>query len=156
MDVAENEQDRDELSARLLGAVGRFRRGVRRSAGVRFPSDGVTSSQAEFLRFVGRNPGTSVGEAAAALGLAANTVSTLVSASITAGLVDRTPDPSDRRIGLLTLTGEAQHRFDAVRRSRRDAVGLALDGLPTRDVQRLSDALGILDRLTEALGEEHE
>lgn len=157
MNAQHSSTDVDELSARMFGTIGRFRRGVRRSSGLRFPGtgEGVTAAQAEFLRFVGRHPGATVGEAAAHLGLAANTVSTLVSATISSGLVSRTQADADRRVGVLTLTDEAQQRADAARESRRDAVATALESLSAEDRWHLEAGLGIIDRLTEKLGEVH-
>ena len=70
---------RADLVAELFGIVGRFRRTIRRTASVSFVTSGLTESQAELLRLVGRQPGISVSAAAAELGLAANTASTLVS-----------------------------------------------------------------------------
>ncbi len=69
---------RTDLVADLFGTVGRFRRTIRRAAGASF-FVGLTESQAELLRLVARQPGISVSAAAAELGLAANTASTLVS-----------------------------------------------------------------------------
>src|SRR6185437_8234753 len=61
----------------LLDALGAFRRTLRRHVGAPF-SPPLTSAQVELVRVVRREPGTSVAEAAEKLGVAPNTVSTLV------------------------------------------------------------------------------
>jgi len=70
---------RTDLIAELFSVVGRFRRQLRRSTGRGFDAAGLTQSQGEMLRLVGRQPGISVREAATELGLVPNTASTLVS-----------------------------------------------------------------------------
>ena len=64
---------RTDLIAQLFNVVGRFRRQLRRSTGSGFDTTGVTESQAEMLRLVGRQPGISVREAATELALVPNT-----------------------------------------------------------------------------------
>ena len=57
---------------------------------------------------VGRQPGISVREAAAELSLVPNTASTLVSKLAADGLLIRSVDTDDRRVGRLKLTAPAQ------------------------------------------------
>ncbi|WP_194163477.1 MarR family winged helix-turn-helix transcriptional regulator [Mycolicibacterium sp. P1-5] len=142
---------RTDLVADLFGTVGRFRRTVRRAAGTSFV--GVTESQAELLRLVGRQPGISISAAAAELGLAANTASTLVSKLSTEGLVARTPDPDDRRVGRLELTPPAQKLADASRAARRAALAEALHELDHDDTRALADGIRVLTKLTAKLQE---
>jgi len=142
---------RTDLVADLFGTVGRFRRTVRRAAGASFV--GLTESQAELLRLVGRQPGISVSAAAAELGLAANTASTLVSKLSTEGLLERTPDPDDRRVGRLHLTPPAQKLADASRAARRAALAEALDELDDDDTRALAEGMRVLAELTTKLRE---
>ena len=87
---------RTDLAAELFGVVGRFRRQLRRVAGAGFDRDGLTQSQTELLRLVARRPDVSIREAAAELGLAANTASTLVSRLAAENLLIRSVDSTDR------------------------------------------------------------
>jgi DNA-binding MarR family transcriptional regulator len=144
---------RTDLVAELFGTVGRFRRTVRRAAGGSFVTSGLTESQAELLRLVGRQPGISVSAAATELGLAANTASTLVSKLSAEGLLVRTADPGDRRVGRLELTAPAQHIADASRAARRAALAEALDELDDDDTQALAAGLRVLAEITAKLQE---
>lgn len=144
---------RTELAAELFGTVGRFRRQVRRSAGPAIGT-GLPESQAELLRLVGRQPGISVRHAAAELGLAPNTASTLVSRLSTDGLLQRTVDPADRRVGRLALTESAQRVADESRAARRAALTAALGRLDDEQIDRLTDGLDVLATLTRLLREE--
>ena len=142
---------RTDLVAELFSTVGRFRRTVRRAAGSSFT--GLTESQAELLRLVARQPGISVSAAAAELGLAANTASTLVSKLSAEGLLVRTPDPDDRRVGRLELTAPAQELADASRAAGRAVLAEALDELDDDDTRALADGLRVLASLTATLQE---
>ena len=121
---------RTDLIAELFNVVGRFRRQLRRSTGRGFDATGLTQSQGEMLRLVGRQPGISVRQAATELGLVPNTASTLVSRLATDGLLIRTVDSDDRRVGRLRLTEPAQHIADESRAARRAALSAVLDISP--------------------------
>ena len=144
---------RTDLVTELFSTVGRFRRTVRRSGPRGFDLSGVTESQAELLRLVGRQPGISVSAAAAELGLAPNTASTLVSKLSADGLLVRTPDPEDRRVGRLALTAPAQRLADASRAARRAALAEVLDGLDADDTRALAAGLRVLSDITKKLQE---
>jgi DNA-binding MarR family transcriptional regulator len=150
-------QTRADLSAELFGTVGRFRRQLRRTAGRSFDGfdqpGGLTESQAELLRLVARQPGISVSEAAAELGLAANTASTLVSKLSAGGLLNREADPADRRVGRLRLTESAQRFADASRTARRAVLTEVLDTLDDAEIDRLTAGLAVLTTMTRLLHE---
>jgi DNA-binding MarR family transcriptional regulator len=144
---------RPDLTAELFNVVGRFRRQLRRSAGRGFDAIGMTQSQAEMLRLVGRQPGISVREAAAELALVPNTASTLVSRLAADGLLIRTVDAQDRRVGRLRLTGPAQHIADESRAARRAALSAVLDELDVGQLERLANGLEVLAEMTRMLQE---
>ena len=135
----------------LFRTMGRLRRQIRRSAGQSFDDTGLTSSQAEFVRLVGRNPGISVKAAAGQMNLAPNTVSTLVGAMVDAGLLVRDRDPEDRRASALTLTPRAQAIADETRRRRHAMIASALDALTREETAQLERGLAVLARLTDLL-----
>jgi DNA-binding MarR family transcriptional regulator len=106
------------------------------------------------LRLVGRQPGISVRHAAAELGLAPNTASTLVSRLSADDLLVRTTDPEDRRVGRLRLTESAQRIADESRAVRRAALGAVLARLDVDQLTRLHDGLTVLAEVTHLLSEE--
>lgn len=140
-----------DLASELFDVVGRFRRQLRRSAGRGFDGTGLTQSQAELLRLVGRKPGISVREAADELGLVPNTASTLVSKLAGHGLLIRDADADDRRVGRLRLTESAQHIADQTRAARRATLADVLADLDAEQIQRLERGLGVLDEMTRML-----
>ncbi|AQA03430.1 MarR family transcriptional regulator [Mycobacterium sp. MS1601] len=145
-----------DLTSALFGTVGRFKRQVRRSAGRstdRSFAAGRTESQAELLRLVGRRPGISVSQAAAELGLAANTTSTLVSKLAADDLLVRVPDPTDRRIGRLQLTEPAQQLADASRAARHAVMADVLAELDEQEIASLTAGLEVLTKMTQLLAE---
>ena len=144
---------RTDLIAELFNVVGRFRRQLRRSTGRGFDAAGLTQSQAEMLRLVGRQPGISVREAATELGLVPNTASTLVSKLAADGLLIRTVDSDDRRVGRLRLTEPAQRIADESRAARRAALSTVLDELDTGQLDSLERGLEVLAEMTRMLHE---
>jgi DNA-binding MarR family transcriptional regulator len=144
---------RTDLIAQLFNVVGRFRRQLRRSTGSGFDTIGVTQSQAEMLRLVGRQPGISVREAATELALVSNTASTLVSKLAAEGLLIRTVDADDRRVGRLRLTEPAQRIADESRAARRAALSEVLDELDPGQVESLARGLEVLAEMTRMLHE---
>jgi len=139
------------LAEELLASIGLVRRHLRRSAGRPWPLSALTDSQAELVRTVRRNPGISVAEAAAELGLVPNTVSTLVGQLTERGLLQRTPDESDRRVARLSLTEPAREQVEAWRDRRTALVTRALDDLDPDERDALRAALPVLGTLAESL-----
>ncbi len=123
--------------------------GGRSGAGSTRP--GLTQSQAELLRLVGRQPGISVREAAAELGLVPNTASTLVTKLVAEGLLIRSVDAEDRRVGRLRLTAPAQRIADESRAARRATLAAVLDDLTPGQIDRLEGGLGVLTDVTRML-----
>jgi DNA-binding MarR family transcriptional regulator len=102
---------------------------------------------------VGRQPAISVREAAAELGLAANTASTLVSRLSADGLLVRTVDPDDRRVGRLRLTKSAQVVADESRAARRAALAAVLELLDDDQLDSLTKGMEVMSELTRMLPE---
>lgn len=140
-----------DLASELFDVVGRFRRQLRRSAGPGFDATGLTQSQAELLRLVGRRPGISVREAAEELGLVPNTASTLVGKLGADGLLIRDADADDRRVGRLRLTEPAQRIADRTRAARRATLAGVLDELDAEQIDRLESGLAVLAEVTRML-----
>jgi DNA-binding MarR family transcriptional regulator len=157
---------RRDLISDLFSVVGRFRRQLRRSTGGGFDigaaglaasgAAGLTQSQAELVRLVGRRPGISVRESAAELSLVPNTASTLVSRLVTDGLLIRTVDDADRRVGRLALTESAQRVADESRAARRAALSAVMAKLDSTQIDALAKGLDVLSELTRLLHEETE
>jgi DNA-binding MarR family transcriptional regulator len=141
----------DPLVDTLLPTLGAVRRTLRRVGGSAFADDALTAAQREVVLWVGRRPGCAVSEVARDLGLAANTVSTIVSRLAALGLMVRTTDPDDRRVGRLSLSPSAQARADAVRHARRVVLGVALDALDPEQVTQIRAGVGALVALVAQL-----
>ena len=135
----------------LLDAMGALRRALRRD--VERPAElaRLTTAQLELLRVVRRSPGISVAEAAAELGVAPNTVSTLVRQLAEAGVLERSADPDDRRVGRLDLQPGMRRKVEAWRRRRSQMLERAVASLTPTERRRLEQALPVLVTLAEAL-----
>jgi DNA-binding MarR family transcriptional regulator len=137
--------------ADLTDAVLGLQRAIRRATRSSLPNAPLPPSEAELLVFVSRHPGASVSEAAAALQLAPNTVSTLVGKLALTGLLDRRDDPRDRRATKLVLRSLGRARVRQWRQHRDRIVLRALAALDHEDRDALHAALGPLHRLSDVL-----
>lgn len=136
------------MAEELLESIGQFRRRVRRRVGPPADPDGHTRAEAELLRHVRRHPGTTVSAVARDLGMAVNTVSTLVARLVGAGSLERHPDPADRRVVRLDLSATAASRIGSWRDARAAVTAEAIAGLDSEDQRALAAALPAIARLT--------
>jgi DNA-binding MarR family transcriptional regulator len=143
----------DTLAADLLEAVGQLRRQTRRVAGRPKLTSTLSGPQTELVRHVRRHPATSVAAAAADLGVAPNTVSTLVTQLVEAGVLVREQDDGDRRIYRLRLTPRAQRSVDRWRDHREAVLDAALATLTVAQRSALARAVPALSALAAAVRE---
>jgi DNA-binding MarR family transcriptional regulator len=131
----------------LMAVLARLRRGVRARVRTDWPHPRLPDAHLELLLVVAGRPGLRVQDAAEALRLAPNTVSTLVNGPALAGLVERRRDPSDGRAVRLHPTGLAEERLAAWRSRRRTIVAGALATMPAADRDAIAGALPALGQL---------
>ena len=135
----------------LPAALGPYVRVSKRAVRAGLQAATVTDASAEVLQVVDAEPGVSVGRVAEQLGVAANTVSTLVRELVDAGLVERRRDERDRRAAALHLTASAPERIAAWVRRRDEVLTIALHRLPEQEREALRRALPAVRHLLEAL-----
>jgi DNA-binding MarR family transcriptional regulator len=135
----------------LMRVVGQLRRSVRRRVRQDWPHAPLPETHLELLRLVSERPGLRVREAAGALRLAPNTVSTLVNKLVSAGLLERRRDRRDGRAARLHLTEAAVQRIAAWRDRRQALVARAMETLAAGDREAIAGALPALRRLADAL-----
>jgi len=136
-----------EVVGELMTITAALRRLSRRRTAEAVARPRLPEAQRELLFVVADRPGIGVAAAAQALGLAGNSVSTLVNALVEADLLCREPDPADRRAARLTLTPRAHERMAAWRAARAALLGKALDQADVSDREAIAAALPALRRL---------
>lgn len=137
--------------------IARLRRALRRAVARRMEIQTLPDAQVELVQVVDATPGIRVNDAATRLGVAGNTVSTLVSRLVHAGILERTTDPSDGRVSCLTLTAAGQSRVTGWRTHRAAIIEEALSKLDVADgaaIEAALPALWRLSRLLETLDQE--
>ncbi|HZP73711.1 MAG TPA: MarR family transcriptional regulator [Gaiellaceae bacterium] len=135
----------------LLDALSTLRRSIRRRAVRPEALSSLTGAQAELVRLLRRRPESSIADAAAELGLAANTVSTLVRQLSEARLLVRRVDDADRRVARLDLPPAVRRTVEAWRDRRVDALEEALAALSPADRRTIDAAVPVLERLAKSL-----
>ncbi|MER7070336.1 MarR family transcriptional regulator [Terrabacter sp. NPDC000476] len=139
------------LADDLYDVIGLLRRRSGRLVGSPLPHLALSGAQLELARVVRRNPGITVAEAARVLGLAANTVSTLVGQLVTVGVVVRARDTTDRRVVRLELTASAREGLERWRDRRAASTAAALATLDEVERERLAAALTTIARVAASL-----
>ncbi|MQY36330.1 hypothetical protein SRB17_43290 [Streptomyces sp. RB17] len=140
----------------LADALVRIQRLIRRRlrGGLSVPR--LRGAEVELLRLVESRPGIGISDAARALHLAGNSVSTLVNQLVRGGYLLRETDPADRRAARLQLTATAEKRLDDWKRRRAELVGRHVSRLDDTDRETLRAALPALRKLAAGLHEEAE
>jgi DNA-binding MarR family transcriptional regulator len=131
----------------LLAALGAIRRVARRAVRQAAHADPLPPARSELLRLAARNPGISVAEAARELGLAPNSVSTLVGKLTADGLLNRQRGESDGRSAELSVTPAGTERIARWRDIRAEVTARAMERLDPADQRAISNALPALTRL---------
>lgn len=139
------------LTAELSKLLARIGRGLRYQTRAAREALEVTQAEADLLRLLDRRPGLRVQDAALELGVASNSVSTLVKQLARAGLVQRTADPLDGRAAHLLLTPLAEHWLTRVGNAREAVIDRALDSLNAADRAAIEAAVPALVRLAGAI-----
>ncbi|SIQ74036.1 MarR family winged helix-turn-helix transcriptional regulator [Micromonospora avicenniae] len=143
---------RPEISTEAVRAAhelrvvfGRLRRQLREVA----DRNGLTPSQVSVLSRLATSGPASASELAAAERVRPQSMAAILAPLTEQGLVDRTPDPTDGRRQLVSLTPAGQARVAGDRQAREEWLARALQERYT-DAERhtLVEALALLDRLT--------
>jgi DNA-binding MarR family transcriptional regulator len=134
--------DADECAREVIEVVPLGIRWLRAAIRSQEPSWSVPQLQA--LGFLQQNPGASLSELAAQLGVGLPSASALVSRLVVAGQVDRQDDPAERRRALLTLTPQGEAEFAAAIEAGRAELSDRLRALPAKDLTRVTQALSVL------------
>ncbi len=139
------------LTSELAKVLSRIGRGLRYHTRAAREALDITQSEAELLRLLDRRPGIRVHDAATELGIASNSVSTLVKQLARAGLLERTVDPQDGRAACLRLTPSASEWVTQLGNAREQTIDHALASLDQNDREQLEAALPAMKRLAKTL-----
>ena len=132
------------LAADLRGVMGRL---IRR---LRSENTDLALHQAAVLGRLDRYGANSVSDLAAAERVRPQSMAQTVGDLEGDALVERNPDPDDRRRALVRLTAAGRARIEADRRAREGWLVKALEELPETDRKTVEQAVEILERLADA------
>lgn len=139
---------RDEAHSRLIEVLPHlFRRLV---VGMPNEVEGlakVTTEQYGVLTQICDRESLSMSELAIARNVALNTATSLVDRLVSAGLVERRGDPTDRRVVRIVATDKGKTLIEELRTIRRSAIRRLLDELTDDEIERILAAMPALSRL---------
>ena len=139
------------LTVDLAKVLSRIGRGLRYHTRAAREALDITQSEGELLRLVDRRPGLRVQDAATELGIASNSVSTLVRQLTRAGLLERSAHPLDGRAACLRLTPSASEWVTQLGNAREQTIDRALAALDEQDRLQLEAAIPAMKRLAKAI-----
>ena len=128
----------DENIGTMLAQVSRL---IRRSFDERARENGVTRPQWQVLSVLRRNEGINQGGLADILEVEPITAGRMIDRLQEARLVERRPDPADRRAWRLYLTPRGTELLDQIRPFAQETLELALDGIAVEQRQQLMETL---------------
>lgn len=123
----------------LPGVMNAVRTGMRRQL-----QGALSVPQFRCMNFIDLNPGVSVGEVAAFLGVTMATASAMVDRLVRAGYATTCVSAQDRRRAVLKLSKPGKALLAQIRQGARRDLAVALGGRSADELQRVSDALMIL------------
>lgn len=126
-------------------------RAVRKATPRLTGAEPLTDAQFETLRIIVHNPGAAAGELAALTGTQPSNMSVTLRQLGEYGLIDREPDPADRRCSRILPTDKAIAHAREMEAVRTRLVLDALGTLSPADQQSLTAAIGGLRALADAL-----
>jgi DNA-binding MarR family transcriptional regulator len=149
-----NDQDREvetprasALAGELRVVLGKLNRRLREAA----QSGDFTASQKSVLLHLEREGPATVTTLAHLEGVRPQSIGATVAALEAAGFVSGTPDPTDGRQTLLSLTDACRELIEAGRTAREDWLYRAIETHLSRDEQKeLANTIGLLKRLVGA------
>jgi DNA-binding MarR family transcriptional regulator len=141
---ARTEIDLAPLAADLRTVVGQLIRRLRAERTI------LSLNQAAVLGRLDRCGDQSVSDLAAAERVRPQSMAQTVGDLEADGLIERSPDPSDRRRALVRLTATGRERIEADRAVREGWLVKALEALPEDERETVVEAVAILRRLADA------
>src|SRR5215471_10092580 len=114
---------------------------IRTLADARAREHGMTRAQWMILVRLDRQPGMSQNELASLIEVEPITVGRLVDRLEARGMVERRPDPADRRIWRLHLTPAARPMLKEIDRVRAELNAVMTADIPTKELETVVDCL---------------
>jgi DNA-binding MarR family transcriptional regulator len=131
-----------ELAGRLRLAVSRLGRRLRQQQ-----VGGLTPSQLSALSTVDQHGPIRLGDLACRERVSPPTLTRCVSSLEALDLLERQPDPDDRRSALMAVSDSGRKLLADLRRERTARLSCAIGALDADDRRALADALPVLERL---------
>jgi MarR family transcriptional regulator, transcriptional regulator for hemolysin len=131
----------DEFHRDLLFLLHDVARLMRVEADKRARQHGMTRAQWAILIWLERQPGISQKELSEILEVEPITVARLIDRLEARGMVERRPDPRDRRIWRLHLLRPAQDVIHEIDEHRADMTRIVTEGIEEKDLETVIEAL---------------
>jgi DNA-binding MarR family transcriptional regulator len=141
--------EQTDTAPQLRATLGRLHRRLRpTAAGV---AAGLTPTRISLLNTIQRLGPMRLSDLASTEAINPTMLSRIVADLCEGGLIERVPDPLDRRAALVTTTRLGKRLVERIRRERTDVLSVALSSLSPSERRALERALPALEALAEQL-----
>lgn len=125
-------------------SIGRLARRLRQQS-----LGGLTPSQLSVISTLDRHGPLSMGDLARHERIAKPSTTGIVGRLVDKGLVERKPDPGDRRSAIVAITPKAHQLLERLRKERTAYLALQIDKLDPEDRRVVERAVEILESMVE-------
>jgi DNA-binding MarR family transcriptional regulator len=136
--------DAEDVARRLRRSMMRLTRTLRQ-----YDTDDLTPTLASSLFTIAREGPLTLGELARSERMTNPSITAVVEKLTRQDLIERRPDPDDRRVVRVAVTTTGRRRVDARRTQRTAWLTVRLQQLDPADLKRLSRAADLLERMAE-------
>jgi DNA-binding MarR family transcriptional regulator len=136
-----------ERAAQLRTAIVRTARRLRQEAAAE--TSGLTPTSVAALATIERHGPMTPSEIAAIERVKRPTITRTLGCLEREGLIDRTPDPDDRRSALVSVNGAGRERLRRLRKRKNAYLARRMRDLSDEEVETLERAAEILERMRE-------
>lgn len=154
--MALEEREREQLMQELRDLRGQFLHGTGRHLGDPWMDLDLTISQVRTIFCLSTEPGVRMSDLATQLGITLPAATSLVNRLVRGGLVERRPDPSDRRVVRCALSSEGAALVQRLHEGLQMAQESLLSRLTIAELRVVVEGMRTLHRAAARIAEERD
>jgi DNA-binding MarR family transcriptional regulator len=141
---------REQIIEKIADTLPEIMRRIVESRPLRRGEFDITLAQMRTMRMIGSGEACTMGELAGRLGISLSAATGLVDRLVQQGMIERKPDPQDRRIVRVETSKSGRRAHAAMHKEKQRLMAAALAGVSRPELERIADSLTLLSAHLEA------